>query len=223
MAQITIAILSEKGGVGKSTLALSLATASHLGGARTLLIDADKQGSTTWWSAQRTDPALDGLTVVKQDVALRLPRFRELARDYDCVVIDGPPRLGDVTRSAACFADVALIPLQPGAFDMVATGETLALLDTADGVRADLGKGPIRRCLALNRAVSGSSIARQTPGLMEGAGELVGVVHQRLAFTYATANGSSVLLAEPNGEAAREVRRLAKALGIHGVKSEVAA
>jgi cellulose biosynthesis protein BcsQ len=49
----------------------------------------------------------------------RLLRFKEIARGYDCVFLDGPPRLGDITQSAAVAADLAVLPIQPGPFDLL--------------------------------------------------------------------------------------------------------
>jgi chromosome partitioning protein len=207
----TIAVLNQKGGVGKTSLASNLAAAAHLEGLRTLLIDCDRQGSAIDWSAARSDGSpLSGLTVIKADRALALPRFREMSVGYAFVVLDGPPRLGDVTRSAACAADVALVPVQPGPFDLWAAAETLELLDAADAIRADLGRKPVRRVFVVNRASTGTLLAREAPAAIESHGELAGVVHQRVAFPEASARGEAVLTTEPQGPAAFEIRRLYK-------------
>lgn len=101
---LTVAVLQQKGGSGKTTLAVNLAAAAHLEGSRTLVVDMDRQASAFDWSAARHDgSALEGLAVVKADRALSLPRLNEIARGYDYVFLDGcdgPPRLGDVTQSA---------------------------------------------------------------------------------------------------------------------------
>ena len=209
----TIAVLNQKGGAGKTTLATNLAAAAHLGGKRTLLVDLDVQGSALDWSAARADGSkLTGLTVVKADRALSVPRFKEMARGYDVVVLDGPPRLGDITRSAACAADVAVIPVSPGPFDLWAASETLALLDAADGIREQLGRKPVRRMFVVNRATRGTVLARQAPSALEGSGEIAGVIYQRIAFPEAAAIGESVLTIESDGAAAFEIRRLFKTL-----------
>ena len=112
---LTVAVLQQKGGSGKTMLAINLAAAAHLDGDRALVVDMDRQASAFDWSAARQDGSpLDGLSVVKADKAMALPRFKEIARGYDYVFLDGPPRLGDVTQSAAVAADVAVLPIQPG-------------------------------------------------------------------------------------------------------------
>jgi chromosome partitioning protein len=211
--QLTIAVLNMKGGAGKTTLATNLAAAAHLSGLRTLLIDLDAQGSALDWSAAREEgSALDGLAVAKADRALPPPRFRELARGYDIVVLDGPPRLGDVTRAAATAADVVVVPLQASALDLWAVQQTLDLLQSADDNRAELGKPSARRIFALNRAITGSQLAREVQALP--ALEIGAVVHQRVAFPRSSAAGESVLTMDDTGDAAREIRRLWRAVSV---------
>src|SRR5689334_17386940 len=111
----TVAVLNQKGGVGKTTLAINLAAVAHVEKRRTLLVDMDEQGSAAeWYAARADDSPLAGLVVVKMDRPLTLPKFRELATGYDFVVLDGPPRLDRVSVSAAVAADVVLMPVSPG-------------------------------------------------------------------------------------------------------------
>ena len=210
---ITIAVLNQKGGVGKTSLATNLAAAAHLEGLRTLIVDMDRQGSALDWSAARVEGSkLEGLTVVKADKPLAIGRFKEMARGYDAIILDGPPRLGDVTRSAACAADVVLVPVQPGPYDLWAASETLELLDAADAIRAELGRPAVRRLFVLNRASTGTVLARETPGVLRQQGQLAGVVHQRIAFPESAAVGESVLTFEPDGAASIEIRNLFRAI-----------
>src|SRR5580658_4323246 len=156
---LTVAVLQQKGGSGKTTLAINLAAAAHLEGARALVVDMDRQASAFDWSAARRDGSpLDGLAVVRADKAMALPRFKEIARGYDYVFLDGPPRLGDVTQSAAVAADVAVMPIQPGPFDFWAVAETLEPRDHEHAPRARGGGGALqgrrrarRRCAPADR------------------------------------------------------------------------
>src|SRR6185503_6040095 len=114
-----IALLNQKGGVGKTTLALHLEGAWAAQGKRVTVIDADPQGSALDWSAQR----LFGVIGLARDTLHR--EAPEIARDADHVVIDGPPRVAGLLRSALLAADLVLIPAQPSPFDGWASAEML--------------------------------------------------------------------------------------------------
>jgi chromosome partitioning protein len=221
---LTVAVLQQKGGSGKTTLAINLAAAAHLDGGRALVVDMDRQASAFDWSAARQDGSpLDGLAVVKADKAMALPRFKEIARGYDYVFLDGPPRLGDVTQSAAVAADVAVLPIQPGPFDFWAVAETLESLDQADQIREQLGRPPIRRVFVLNRASTNTRLAREAEAeLRKAGGELAGVVHQRIAFPDAASRGESVLTSSSTQAAADDIQRLWRKVkgGKHGSESQ---
>jgi chromosome partitioning protein len=207
-----IALLNQKGGVGKTTLALNLAAAAHLARKRTLLVDLDQQGSALDWYAARADQpesALSGLSTVKLDRVVSARQFRELADGYDVVILDGPARLGEITRAAAIAADLVVIPVQPGPFDLWAGNETLASLDQADNIRAEFDHGPVRRVWVVNRASTGTVLARQAPEVLKTAGTVAPVVvHQRIAFASSAAVGESVLTTDPGSPAAEEIRKL---------------
>src|SRR5580704_19188839 len=129
---MTVALLNQKGGVGKTMLALHLAGEWAREGKRALLIDADPQGSALDWSEQRAKegvPRLFGVVGLARDTLHR--EAPELARGVDHVVIDGPPRVAGLMRSALLAADLVLIPAQPSPFDGWASGEILKLVDEA--------------------------------------------------------------------------------------------
>jgi chromosome partitioning protein len=211
---LTVAVLQQKGGSGKTTLAVNLAAAAHLEGRRTRVVDMDRQASAFDWSAARQDgSSLDGLAVVKADKAIALPRFAEIVRGYDYVFLDGPPRLGDVTQSAAVAADIAVLPIQPGPFDFWAVAETLGSLDQADQVREQLGRQPIRRVFVVNRAATNTRLAREAEEeLRKNGSELAGVVHQRVAFPDAASRGESVMTLRAADGAADDIQRVWRAL-----------
>lgn len=108
-----------EGRVGKTTLALNLAGAWARQGKRVTLIDADPQGSALDWSQQRARegwPRLFGVVGLARDTLHR--EAPELARDADMIVIDGPPRVAALMRSALLASDLVLIPVQPSPFDL---------------------------------------------------------------------------------------------------------
>lgn len=208
-----VAVVQQKGGAGKTTLAVNLAAAAHLEGARTLLIDLDSQGSASDWSAARTEGSrLEGLTVIKADRALVLPRFREMSRGYECIILDGPARLGNITQSAAVACDVVLMPVQPGPFDLWALTETIDAINMADTIREQLRLAPVKRLFAITCASRGTQLAREAEvELREAGAVLAGVVHRRVAFPKTASNGDAVVTTS-SSEAAEEIRRLWRVL-----------
>ncbi len=211
---LTIAVLNQKGGVGKTTIATNLAAAAHLDGRRTLLVDLDDQETAYDWSIAHAEGSkLEGIAAVKVDKKLTIPLFGELTAGFDVVLLDGPARLGNVTRSAAVAADVAVLPVQPGPFDFWACDKTIHVLDEADAIRAELKREPVRRLFVVNRAMPRTVLALEAPAALAEKGEVSPVVlHQRIALTEAQKIGESVLTTEPKGRAASEIRALYKSL-----------
>lgn len=206
---ITIAVLNQKGGVGKSTVATNLAAAAHLDGKRTLIVDLDEDGSAfEWYAARSDDSALAGLTVVKADRPLAPARFREISSSYDVVILDGPPSKGALPRSAAIAADLVLVPVQPGAFDMWKTSGLLEFIADANEARAERGRDAVRVVFVVNRADAKTVVGRRAQSVLREVAVTDVVLHQRIAYVEAAAGGESVLTTEPKGAAAHEIRRL---------------
>lgn len=118
-----IAFVNQKGGVGKTTLAVNVADAIARRGKRVLLIDADPQGSALDWAAAREESHNEEegdvlFSVVGLPTNFIHKELAPLGRDYDCVVIDGPPRVNKVTTAAIMASDLVLIPVQPSPYDV---------------------------------------------------------------------------------------------------------
>ena len=120
-----IAVLNQKGGSGKTTIATHLARALQLDGADVLLVDSDPQGSARDWSAVREDQPL---TVVGIDRPTIDRDVKNVARKVDFVVIDGAPQAADLAVSAIKAADFVLIPVQPSPYDIWATADLVELV-----------------------------------------------------------------------------------------------
>jgi chromosome partitioning protein len=173
-----------------------------------------------WYNARQEGSALAGLTTVKFDRPLALPKFRELSAGFDVVVLDGPPRLDALTRSAAVVADVVVVPVRPGAFDLWAVEETLSTLAEADAIRAELGRRAVRRLFVVNQAATNTVIARETPDALAEVGDTAPVVvHLRVAFAEAANVGESVLTTQSEGLAAVEIRDLYNFIVRRGLKA----
>ena len=201
-----VALLNQKGGVGKTTLALHIAGEWARQGKRVIVIDADPQGSALDWSEQRSRealPRLFGVVGLARDTLHR--EAPELARDADHVVIDGPPRVAGLMRSALLAADVVLIPALPSPFDGWASAEMLKLLDEARIFRPQL----VAR-FALNRCGVRTVIARETAAALaeHDPPVLSARIGQRVVFADAARTGRLAAEIGANSFAAREIAAL---------------
>lgn len=198
-----ISLLNQKGGVGKTTLAIHLAAALNRRGLRVMLVDADPQSSALDWSELRDDK--EDFPVVglpKTSIFTEVPK---LAGNFDVVLIDGPPRTSGVTRAAIMASDLVLVPVQPSPYDVWSAKEIVDLL-----VEVQPFKASIKSAFVINRKIVNTAIGRDvTEALAEyELSVLRSHVCQRVSFAESASQGSTVLQTDPGGTAAREIEAL---------------
>jgi chromosome partitioning protein len=198
-----IAVVNQKGGAGKTTLALNLAGALAESGGRVLLIDADPQQTAQDWAAVRDKPPPFQVLGLSKPVLHRdLPG---IAADYDHVVIDGAPRNYEVARSAIAAADLVLIPVQPSGADFWASRETVKLVKEAHAF-----KETQKSVFLVSRRVGRSALGRD---IAEALAEfelpiLTCGTSQRVIYAEAMTAGLTVIESQPRSAAAEEIRAI---------------
>ena len=181
-----IALLNEKGGVGKSTLAIQLATAQHRKGRRVVLVDADPQGTTRDWRAAGPEGA-NLPPVVALDRPELLASVSALAADL--VVIDTPAKAERMTAGVVRIAHTALIVIQPSGADIWASAAAVTLIQA----KRDVG-GTIDAAFVINRAGT-STLAKQVASgewNEYGLPLLESAVRNRIVFAQSLTDGVSV-------------------------------
>lgn len=205
MSQV-IAVLNPKGGVGKTTIAVHLARAFQQAGRRVLLIDSDPQGSARDWGQASQQQGLDMPAVVGVDRPLLEKNVAQLRDAFDIILIDGAAKLQELTASALKAADVVLIPVQPSAMDIWATGDLVELIRT----RQTVTEGRPRAAFIVSRQIAGTRLAAETNAALGqfGLPILRGRTTQRVIYAECIGSGSTVLDLEPDGPAAAEIRAI---------------
>ena len=206
-AVMIVGVLSQKGGVGKTTIAINTAATLALRGQRVLLVDADPQGSSLAWSSARDrDPLFPVVGMAKPSLHRDLPA---MAKDYDVVVIDGAPRVNELGRSAILASDTILIPVQPSPYDVWAAALTVQLIREAQQFRERL-----TAAFVINRRIVNTAIGRDVASILDqfGLPVLPGHLCQRVVYDESASQGLSVAELAPQSEAAREVTALVSSI-----------
>ena len=201
-----IAVLNQKGGSGKTTIATHLARALQLDGDGVLLVDSDPQGSARDWAAVREEQPV---TVVGIDRPTIERDLKHIAHK-DFVVIDGAPQAADLAVSALRAADFVLIPVQPSPYDIWATAELVDLVKQ----RIELTDGRLQAAFVVSRAIKGTKIGGEVAEALAGYDlpVLETRITQRVSYPSTAAAGTTVLDSDPAGDAAAEVRALSTEL-----------
>jgi len=204
---IVVALAGLKGGIGKSTLALGIAGVLHRAGRKTLIVDADSQGTLRAWAALAAQGNTDGPPVIALDAKALRRDLERVAAGFEVVVIDSPARLGTEARAAMLVADLVLLPVVPGAADVWALRETLAVLEDARGLRPELRAG-----IVINRT-DRTTLAKTAREAIEDMGvPVLGALTSRVAFGEATLAGQTVVDYAPDSPATMETQVLVNAV-----------
>lgn len=195
----TVVIVSQKGGTGKTTIAIQLAVAAERAGKPAVVMDLDPQASAAAWRDLREadGPAVESVQPARLGATLKAAA----SAGAEFAVIDTPARSENAALEAVRAADLALIPCRPGFFDTAAMSFTANLLKLA-------GKRGF---------VVFSQVPARAEGLIAEVTEALGTyglsaaptaIHLRAAYSHAIPGGQSAQEYEPKGKAASETAAL---------------
>lgn len=198
---ITVALCTQKGGTGKTTIATALAVAAHLTGKKSALLDLDPQTNAVNWFDRREGDGPDVASIQPGAIRRSLEAYRGLGMDW--VFIDTPGKMDSASTEAAKHADMVLIPTQAQIFAIDTLEPLKRLLDMA-------GNPPAFVVLNLVHPNAGGRAADDAAAIAERFNVAVAPIHMsRLkAYEDAPALGQTPQELEPQGRAAQEVAGL---------------
>lgn len=194
---------NQKGGVGKTTLSLHFAHELVRRGRKVIVVDADPQGSARDWLAAREKPAPFALVGLDRPTIHR--DLQNIRDDYQDIVIDSPPRVTDIARSAILCADLVVIPVQPSPYDVWAAQETIELIK-----ESSVFKETLKTVFAINREIVNTAIGRDVSEALVQSDipVLSSHISQRVTFAESVTHGQTVFEIAEESKAAGEVTSL---------------
>ena len=194
----TLAIISQKGGSGKTTIAVHMAVCAIRQNLHTAIIDIDPQGSAfDWYLSRGEENELNAVQATAGQLTALVKQAKAGGADF--VIIDTAPHSDSAAAMTAQVADFVLMPCRPARFDLKAIGSTAAIVK--------LAKTPA--AVVINAAPRGKLADEAREALQQqGLTVLDPVLQQRVAYSHAVIDGRSVHEYEPEGKAAEEIDEL---------------
>ena len=202
MTAKTIAIAQQKGGAGKTTIAVQLAVAWARQGLKVAMLDVDPQGSLSAWYGMRKDAGVESSLAALDVQGWKLATEIDLLKsDYDLLVVDTPPHAETDARVAVRAASLILVPVQPSPMDLWATKPTLEMAKREKS----------QALLVLNRVPARNKLADTIRAKIaeEGLPLAATQLGNRSGFAASMMEGKGIVETSPRSTGAEEIRALA--------------
>jgi len=201
-APMIVSVVNQKGGVGKTTIAVNLAGALREIGYRVILIDLDPQGSVLQWRS--VEPA-NNLEVRHHPFPVTAGMIRKIIKNCDHILFDTPPAAGPISRSALAASDAAIIPVTPSPLDIWSSRETVNLVEEVMQSNKLLSAA-----LLISRKITRTRGGREARDALDSYSLPVfnTEINQRVAYVEAMIAGVPITSYMPRSDAAEEIRSL---------------
>lgn len=203
-----IAVLNQKGGAGKTTLATNLSHSFLLNGQKTILIDADPQGSARDWREVNPDCPLPVVGLDRETISKDL---EAIWSGYNMVVIDGAPQLAKMSIAIVKIADLIIIPVQPSPYDIWACADLVNIIKD----RQEISEGKPKAAFVISRSIRNTKLSQEIHAALAeyDIPVLKSITTQRVIYPTLAAEGKTVFESEEGNPAALEILAIRDELG----------
>jgi chromosome partitioning protein len=197
-----ISIVNQKGGVGKTTVAINLGIGLARRNFKVGFLDTDPQGTAFQWQSIEGNVAFE---VKHHPFRISSEIIKEAKRNHNLLIIDTPPAIGEITSSALACSDLAIIPLAPSILDIWSSRATIDRVEEAGKINPKL-KGR----LLVSRKVPRTRLGRDGREAIEALEMDIfdTEISQRIAYVESMIAGVSVFQYAPRSEASKEIEEL---------------
>lgn len=197
-----ISMMSQKGGVGKTTSAINFSHGISKRGLKVLLVDADPQGSSRDWNEANNGEIVPVICLNSETLPKNLDAVKS---GYDIVIIDTPPRIAKISAAALRASDLCIIPVQPSPFDVLATAETVDLIR----YRQEIAGSP-KAVFLINRVIKNTLLSKEVmqPLIDYGFPILNSKMSQFISYAQSASDGQTIYTTKSSEKAVAEIESI---------------